>query len=412
MSHQSQRYFAEQVVRRLRSVGYEAFWAGGCVRDMLRGVQPKDYDVATSARPAEVKKLFRRTLMVGAKFGVVVVLGPQTQVEVATFRCDLGYQDGRRPGRVVYSDAKQDALRRDFTINGMFYDPLQDKVIDYVGGKTDLRRKIVRAIGQASSRFAEDHLRMLRAVRFACTLGFALENNTAKAIRSQAKKIERISVERIAEELLGILQSPGRDEGITLAGELGLLKVILPEVNYVKAAQRLKRLGGTSGLAGLACLLYDLDRKDSPEQSGDKAKAICRRLKLSNQLMRQTGWLVEMAKSLVTERSRGSEISLSRLKTLLASGNFDELLLLYRAVTSERAYRQLRGRARQIDPKKVSPKPFITGEDLLAMGIRPGPQMGKCLAAAYEAQLEETVKTKAQARKFVREWLGHNQPGV
>ena len=120
MSHQSQRYFAEQVVRRLRSVGYEALWAGGCVRDMLRGVQPKDYDVATSARPEEVKKLFRRTLMVGAKFGVVVVLGPQTQVEVATFRCDLGYQDGRRPGRVIYSDAKQDALRRDFTINGMF----------------------------------------------------------------------------------------------------------------------------------------------------------------------------------------------------------------------------------------------------------------------------------------------------
>ena len=198
MSHRNQRDFAERVVRRLHAAGYEALWAGGCVRDMLRKVQPKDYDVASSARPAEVKRLFRRTLMVGAKFGVVVVLGPETQVEVATFRSDFDYKDGRRPGRVIYSNAKQDALRRDFTINGMFYDPLEKKLIDYVGGKEDLRRRIVRAIGQPNRRFAEDHLRMLRAVRFACTLTFRLEDNTAKAIRFHAKKIKRISVERIA----------------------------------------------------------------------------------------------------------------------------------------------------------------------------------------------------------------------
>lgn len=407
MSGQSQRHFAKQVVKRLRSAGYEALWAGGCVRDMLLKTQPKDYDVATSARPTAVKKLFRRTLMVGAKFGVVVVLGPRTQVEVATFRRDVGYQDGRRPGRIVYSDAEQDALRRDFTINGMFYDPLEDKVIDYVGGKSDLKRKVVRAIGQPRSRFAEDHLRMLRAVRFACTLGFALEDKTAKAIRSQAKKIERISAERIAEELLGILKSSGRAKGITLAGELGLLKVILPEVDYVTAAKRLKLLGGTGGLAGLACLLYDPDRNSSPEQSGVKAKAVCRRLKLSNQLVRQTGWLVETAKSLVTEHAKVSDIPLARLKKLLASGNFDELLLLYRTVASERTHRQLRGRARRIDPKKISPKPLITGQDLLDMGVKSGPQLGRCLAAVYEAQLNELVKTKAQARKFVRDWLAH-----
>jgi len=343
--------------------------------------------------------------MIGAKFGVVVVLGPKTQVEVATFRCDVGYQDGRRPGRVVYSDAKHDALRRDFTINGMFYDPLENKVIDYVGGQKDLQRKIIRAIGQPRNRFAEDHLRMLRAVRFACTLGFALEDSTAKAIRSQAKKIERISIERVAEELQGILQSPGRAEGISLAGELGLLKVILPEVDYIEAAQRLKRLGGTSVPAGLACLLYDLDKKGSAEQSGKKAKAICRRLKLSNQLLRQTAWLVETASSLVAECSAERKISLAQIKKMMASDNFDELLLLFRTIAPQRAYRQLRGRSRQIDPKKVSPKPLITGQDLLTMGVQPGSRLGKCLAEVYEAQLNELVRTKVQARKFVREWL-------
>ncbi len=165
MGGQKQRDFAKQIVRRLRIAGYQTFWAGGCVRDMLRQVKPKDYDVATSAKPMEVKDLFRRTLMVGAKFGVVIVLGPGTQVEVATFRRDLAYKDGRRPEGIVYSDAEHDALRRDFTINGMFYDPFEDKVIDYVGGEVDIRRKVIRSIGQPQRRFAEDQLRMLRLDR-------------------------------------------------------------------------------------------------------------------------------------------------------------------------------------------------------------------------------------------------------
>ena len=396
-------------MRRLRSAGYEAVWAGGCVRDMLRGVQPKDYDVATSAHPREVRKLFRRTLMVGAKFGVVVVLGPRTQVEVATFRCDMEYQDGRRPQRVVYSDAEQDAQRRDFTINGMFYDPLEDKVIDYVGGKADLRRKIVRTIGEPRRRFAEDHLRMLRAVRFACSLGFVLEDNTAKAIRSQGKKIERISVERIAEELLGILQSAGRAEGIRLAGELGLLKVVLPEIDYVEAAERLEKLGRAGPAASLACLLYGVDEKAGPSQAGKKASSICRRLKLSNQLVRQTGWLVGTALNLLAERSAGRELSLARLKKLMASDTFDELLVLYKVVAPERTYRQLRRRSGQMDPKKISPKALIGGEELLAIGVRRGPRLGKCLAAVYEAQLNEIVKTKAQALEFAHEWLGRGR---
>ncbi len=405
MEYPAQRNFARQVLQRLRDAGHEAFWAGGCVRDMLRRVRPKDYDIATSAQPQEVKRLFRRTLMVGAKFGVVVVLGPRTQVEVATFRCDVGYEDGRRPSRVLYSDPRQDALRRDFSINGMFYDPLDDKLIDYVGGKKDLRAKIVRAIGQPRRRFAEDHLRMLRAVRFASTLGFAIEANTAKAIRAQARKIERISAERIAEELLGILQSPSRAEGITLAGELGLLGVILPEVDYAQAAKRLKKLGRANSLAALACLLYDPAQPDHPSRAGKRARAICRRFKLSNHFVRQTDWLLATAGHLLAEHSAGREISLAQLKRMMASRSFDELLLLYKATAPQRVYRQLRRWSRQIEPQAVNPEPLITGQDLLDIGVKPGPRIGGCLTAVYEAQLNELLKTKAQARKFARDWL-------
>ncbi len=405
MGGQKQRDFAKQIIRRLRIAGYQALWAGGCVRDMLRQVKPKDYDVATSAKPQEVKDLFRRTLMVGAKFGVVIVLGPGTQVEVATFRRDLAYKDGRHPERVVYTDAEQDARRRDFTINGMFYDPFEDTLVDYVGGEVDLRRKIIRCIGQPQLRFAEDHLRMLRAVRFACTFGFTLEDSTAKAISDQARKIKRISAERIAEELLTILKSPGRAQGIRLAGKLGLLKVILAEVDYASAAQRLAQLSGASAPAGLACLLYGLDQTYQPKESARQARVICRRLKLSNQLVDQTAWLVETARGLVTAQAAGQEISLADLKRMLASGIFRELLWLYETITSERACQQLRDQSRKIDPKSVNPTPLIDGKDLKALGVRPSPRMGKCLAAVYEAQLNELVKTKAQARTFVRQWL-------
>ena len=408
MGGQKQRDFAKQTIRRLRIAGFQALWAGGCVRDMLRQAKPKDYDIATSAKPQEVKDLFRRTLMVGAKFGVVIVLGPRTQVEVATFRRDLAYKDGRHPERVVYTDAEQDARRRDFTINGMFYDPFEDSLIDYVGGEVDLRRKIIRCIGQPKLRFAEDHLRMLRAVRFACTFDFTLEDSTAKAIADQAGKIKKISPERIAEELLTIIKSPGRAHGIRLAGQLGLLKVIIPEVDYTCAAHRLAQLNGASAPAGLACLLYGLDQTYQPKESARHARAICKRLKLSNQLVDQTAWLVETARGLVTAHAASQEIALADLKRMLASGIFRELLWLYRTIAPERICRQLRTQSRKIDPKAFTPTPLIAGKDLKAMGVRPSPKMGKCLEDVYEAQLNELVKTKPQARKFVRDWLDSN----
>src|SRR2546423_12854917 len=202
----TERDFAVRVVQRLRDAGYQALWAGGCVRDELLGLVPKDYDVATDATPEQVRRLFRRTVAVGAAFGVVEVLGPRPlKVQVATFRSDVSYSDGRRPDRVVFSSAREDALRRDFTINGMFFDPLTDQLIDYVGGQEDLRARVLRAIGDPVRRFTEDKLRMLRAVRIATRFDLTLDEATATAVRAMAPEIRAVSAERIAEELRKLL---------------------------------------------------------------------------------------------------------------------------------------------------------------------------------------------------------------
>ncbi|MCP4713124.1 MAG: CCA tRNA nucleotidyltransferase, partial [Planctomycetes bacterium] len=204
----SPRQAAQNVIKQLRRQGYQALLAGGCVRDMLLGHLPKDYDVATNATPDTVAEMFPRTLTIGAQFGVVVVLNGSRQIEVATFRSDLSYSDGRRPDKIVYTDARTDAERRDFTINGMFYDPIDKKVIDYVAGQKDLKKQVIRAIGDPIARFNEDHLRMLRAIRFACRLNFSIEPATWKAIIKLAPKIKRVSPERISGELENILVDP------------------------------------------------------------------------------------------------------------------------------------------------------------------------------------------------------------
>src|SRR5262245_38454690 len=230
------REFATDVVRRLRQSGYEALWAGGCVRDELLGLAPDDYDVATSARPEDVVRTFRKTVEVGASFGVVEVIGPRRpdgsypKVQVATFRSDGAYVDGRRPESVVFSSAEEDAARRDFTINGMFLDPLDGRVIDYVGGQADLQARVLRAIGDPRARFREDKLRLVRAVRFAARFGFPIEPETAAAVREMAAEITVVSAERIAEELRKILVHPGRAWALRQMDELGLLRQIVPEV--------------------------------------------------------------------------------------------------------------------------------------------------------------------------------------
>ncbi|MFA5785115.1 MAG: CCA tRNA nucleotidyltransferase, partial [Phycisphaerae bacterium] len=217
----SNKRAAEKIVRQLRQLGYEALLAGGCVRDMLLGRRANDYDVATSAKPENVMKIFCRTVKVGAKFGVVIVLLDDEQVEVATFRTEGGYTDGRHPGHVKFSTAKKDAKRRDFTINGMFYDPIERRVIDYVDGRADLKKNLIRTIGKATERFGEDYLRMLRAVRFSTKLGFEIESETYKSIRRTAEKINLISGERIAMELEGIVTNAGRAAGIEMLIDCG-----------------------------------------------------------------------------------------------------------------------------------------------------------------------------------------------
>ena len=231
---EQQRQFALDVVRRLRAAGFEAYWAGGCVRDELLGRRPKDFDVATGATPAEIRSLFgrQRTLPLGAAFGVITVLGPRSagMIEVATFREDVGYSDGRHPDRVTFSSAREDAARRDFTINGMFFDPVDGKVIDFVGGQADLQNHLIRAIGSPRLRFGEDKLRMLRAVRFTATFGFSLDADTAATVREMAAQITVVSPERIAMEMRRLLTESGRERGVRLLVELGLAAAILPEI--------------------------------------------------------------------------------------------------------------------------------------------------------------------------------------
>src|SRR5947208_9104318 len=235
----TEREFAVDVVRRLRDAGFQGLWAGGCVRDDLLGLVPKDYDVATDARPEQVQALFRRTVAVGASFGVVEVLGPRTpagplKVQVATFRADGSYSDGRHPDAVVFSSPEEDARRRDFTVNGMFFDPLTEQVIDYVGGRDDLRDGVLRAIGDPAQRFAEDKLRLLRAVRFATRFNLTLDPATAHAIRAMAGEITVVSAERIADELRKLLTDPRRAAGMRLMDEVALVTPILPEVEAMK----------------------------------------------------------------------------------------------------------------------------------------------------------------------------------
>src|ERR1700733_320385 len=222
---------AAKIVQQLQAAGFAAFWVGGCVRDFLLGRKPQDFDIVTDARPEQIEKLFKRTIAVGRKFGVMVVVESGHQFQVATFRAEADYKDGRRPEKIIFANAEADALRRDFTVNGLFYDPISKKLHDWVGGEKDLRAKIIRTIGPPEKRFAEDHLRLLRAVRFAAQLNFEIEPKTFAAVKSLAPKIKLISAERIRDELLKLFRPPHAARGLVLLRESGLLEQVLPELS-------------------------------------------------------------------------------------------------------------------------------------------------------------------------------------
>src|SRR5438067_5334019 len=438
----TEREFAISVVRRLQEAGHEALWAGGCVRDELLGLPPKDYDVAGDAGPVDVRRLFRRTVAVGASFGVVEVLGPRQddkvlKIQVATFRSDVSYSDGRHPDAVVFSSPREDALRRDFTINGMFKDPLSGDIIDYVGGQDDLRAKVLRAIGDPAQRFDEDKLRMLRAVRIATRFDLSIEPATAEAIRTMAPQMGVVSAERIADELHKLLTDPRRVRGLGLLLDLGLAAVILPEVAPMKGLPQgppsaptgdlwehtlkvLDLLGAeVSFPLAFAALLHDVGKPrtrgrtperytfHSHEHVGKRlAGEICLRLRLSNEERERIEWLVEKHQFLCD----AGQMRPSKLKMILAHPGIRELLALHRAdaLASGRSVDHVEyceQLLREWSAEDLNPPPLLTGNDLMELGLEPGPLFKQLLDAVREAQLDGTIQTKQEALDLVEKRL-------
>ena len=395
---------AIKVIQHLQRNGFQALLAGGCVRDMLLGRQANDYDVATDAQPKDVMRLFKRTLKVGAKFGVVIVLTDNQQVEVATFRTEGGYTDGRHPGAVRFATAAEDASRRDFTINGMFYDPLTEKVIDYVAGQADLARRIVRTIGKPKERFAEDYLRMLRAVRFSTQLGFAIEPTTFLAICRLAQNITKISGERIAIELEGILVDPNRSAGVSMLAESGLVEAVFPGFAKEQAELAAAVLGHLRKKVDFALALAGLFAGCPTEFALQK----CHVLKLSRNHIRHLKFLLTNRGKLLND-----QMSLAELRLTVSEPYFWDLYELQKAIqkSEDDSHRnlapliKLRKRMNALGGLELRPKPLLDGHDLIRLGALPGPTLGQLAQEMYIAQLEGILKTTAQAEKWVTQWL-------
>ena len=391
------------VVRQLREAGFEALLAGGCVRDMLLGRSSNDYDIATDATPQQVSRLFRRVLLIGAKFGVAMVVHKGRTVEVTTFRSDLSYSDGRRPDAVRFSTAREDALRRDFTINGMFYDPVAREVIDYVGGRADLDRGLIRTIGRADERFSEDYLRMIRAVRFAVRLSFRIAPATRQAISRRAGKIASISGERICDELSKMLAAPSASEAVTLLGKLGLARAILPELVdaglWKSAESRLAAIPGRHDLTlAMGALLMDLPNA-----------AIRKRLRTWGAPNDLRDSLCFLAANRDAWRE-AVEMPLCNFKRLLASADSPRLRTLWRirerAETGRQTCaRRIARRIGEIDPAQIAPDPLLTGDDLRNMGMRESPALGAILRTVYDAQLNEEIATRRDARALAERMM-------
>jgi poly(A) polymerase len=418
-----QRRFAIEVVEQLRNEGFVAYWAGGCVRDQFLCRTPGDYDVATNAKPEEIRRVFgtRRTLAIGAAYGVIAVLGPPEagQVEVTTFRSDADYRDGRHPGRVVFSSPEEDAQRRDFTINGMFYDPIAEQVIDFVGGQHDLRRRAVRAIGDPRARIAEDKLRMLRGVRFAARFEFELDAATAEAIREMAAELAVVSVERIAAEMEAMLLDKHRARAMRLLLDTGLLAVVLPEITMRFTRRRGDAAGGTEGRGDedgawqeMLALLDALVERTFPvalaalwHGADDPriAEEVGRRWKLAKKHFERAGWLLEHRAALMKAR----ELPWSQLQPLLIHEGIEELLALGDAMAAigqldpaELIYCRQR---LALPPEQLNPPPLLTGDDLIALGVPRGRLYSSLLRKVRDAQLDGQIADRAQAVELVKQ---------
>jgi len=426
---------ARKIAARLRDEGHIAYFAGGCVRDMVRGFAPKDFDIATDASPEVVQNLFSHTYAVGAHFGVIIVLEDSFQFEVATFRSDDAYIDGRHPSAVHFSSPHEDAKRRDFTINGMFYDSVAEKVIDFVGGRGDIDAKLVRAIGDAAQRFAEDRLRMLRAVRFATVLDYDIEKNTWDALVANAAWINDISAERIREELVRIFLSRNRVRGWDLLDASGLLRAILPEIEVMKGCKQPEQFHPEGDVFEhtrlmlqflpekvsvplvFSVLFHDVakPRTATVDETGrirfsghdrlgaEMTEEIMRRLRFSGAEIEAT---VEMVRQHMVFKDVPN-MRVAKLKRFMARPTFDEELELHR-VDCQGSHRMLGNyefllrKREEFANEPIIPPPLIRGDDLIALGLKPGPKFSEILEAAETRQLEGSLRTWEEALEWVK----------
>ncbi|MGH7890882.1 MAG: CCA tRNA nucleotidyltransferase [Thermodesulfobacteriota bacterium] len=428
---------ARHLVTQLKNSGYKAFCVGGCTRDMLMNIPPREYDITTSATPEEVSNIFPHTIPVGVSFGVILVLIGHYRFEVATFRKDEGYSDSRHPDYVTYStDEEEDVLRRDFTINGMLYDPIGEEAIDYAGGIDDIRDGIIRTIGVPLDRFSEDKLRLMRAVRFASRYGFAIERDTYGALKELAPRINLVSAERIRDELVKIITQRNPGDGLKLLRESGLLRYILPEVDIMHGVEQPpefhpegdvfthtclvldKIYENTGGLASpelaMGGLLHDVGKPPTFSVSdrirfnghdklgADMSREICRRLKFSNKQ-------IELIYELVRDHLKFKDVfymKKSTLKRFIGMPDFDEHMVLHLADClashgSTEAYDFVMKKFEELKDEEIKPEPLIGGKELIEMGYKPGPIFTEILHFVEEAQLEGEITSRSEALELV-----------
>ncbi len=430
------RQEATRLVLVLRAAGYTAFFAGGCVRDFLLGKKPKDYDIATDATPAQVVRLFPHAQQVGAHFGVVVVRSQGEHFEIATFRTDGSYSDGRRPESVAFSTPDEDAHRRDFTMNGIFYDPIGERVIDFVGGENDLRAGLVRAIGVAEDRFQEDYLRLMRAVRFAASLSFQIEPLTWKSVQANAPGLHKISIERVREEFVRMILHPSRLRGFDLLVDSGLMAQFLPEILDLKGCEQPPQFHPEGdvfvhtrlmlSLAApdaslplvLSILLHDIGKPATftVDETGrirfsghdavgaTMAESILRRMKFSNEIIAQ---VVEMV-ACHMRYMHVQDMRTAKLKRFMAREVFPEELELHRidcAGSNGRTdnYDFIQAKLVEFSSAPIIPERLIDGRDLMALGYPSGPQLGEMLTQVQTEQLEGKLTSKAEALAWVQQ---------
>ena len=433
------RELANSIGDTLRRNGYQALLVGGCVRDLLLGREPADYDLTTDARPEQVASLFPESVSVGAQFGVILIPRDGLKVEVATFRSDVGHSDGRHPDRVVYANTPQeDVWRRDFTINGLLMPHDTGEVLDFVGGQADLEAKVIRAIGEPDRRFAEDKLRMMRAVRFAARFGFEIEAATFRAVRRHVEEIHQVSPERLREELTKLLTEGAAKRAFELLDETWLLERVLPEIGAMKGVQQPSQYhpegdvwihtlmmleglpAGSRPTLAWGVLLHDVGKPptfQSAAETGDRirfnnhvevgvrmAEAICRRLRFANEDTEQILALVDNHMKF----GAVEEMRTSTLKKFVRLPRFEEHLALHRldCLASHGhldSYEFVRRFLAETPPERVRPERLLTGDDLQDMGFRPGPLFSEILEALEDAQLEGEIKTRAEAERFVLE---------